>query len=302
MGETRVDGAASGCRLHRGARRLLVRVWALGFIAAAGSAHGTTVSFEDVTLPASGYFNGDPGNLTAGQSVSEPIDSGGVAFGNTFGIDSYGDYDYPYWYGFSVSNVVDTTDPDFTNQYAAYPGGGYQSQNYGVAYGDGAEFTLPAASRVAGFRIANTTYAYLSMTVADPYGFSTPLSAPGGFFRVTAAGFLGGSATGSAEFFLADLRTVSSPGVVASWAWFDLSGLGLVDRVAFSFAGSDTGPYGLNTPAYFAMDALVFTVPEPSAFALLACGGALAIGMLRCRRRARLVTGRADRTSGEPPA
>ena len=266
----------------------------------AGSAGGTTVTFEDVALPAAGYVNGDPGNLSAGQSVSNPIVSQGVSFANTFGVDSYGGYDYPYWYGFAVSDVVNTTDPDFTNQYAAYPGGGYGSSNYGVAYADNAVLTLPAAGNVAGFWIANTTYAYLAMTLGDPYGFTAPLAAPGGYFRVTTEGFLGATSTGTADFYLADLRTLASPGVLASWAWFDLSGLGLVDSVSFSFSGSDNGPYGLNTPAYFAMDALVYAVPEPSAFAMLVCGGLLLVAARLRRSRVaeaapRLVGGREER-------
>ena len=248
-------------------------------------APGDTVTFEDLTIPSSGFFNGDTGSVSAGSSVSTPIVSGGVSFGNTFGVDSYGGYDYPYWYGFAASKVVNTSDPDFTNQYASYPGGGDDgSANYIVAYGDGATLVLPAAGSVAGFRIANTTYAYLTMANGDPYGFTSPLAAPDGYFRVTATGFLGGNATGSADFYLTDFRNGASTGVLASWVWFDLSGLGTVDTVSFSFTGSDVGLYGLNTPAYFAMDNLVYSVPEPSTVAMLACGGAVAVAAWGRRR------------------
>jgi hypothetical protein len=251
-------------------------------------APGDTVNFEDLAIPSSGVINGDTGSVTAGSSVSNPIVSGGVSFGNTFGVDSYGGYEYPYWYGFAASKVVNTTDPSFSNQYASYPGGGFNgSSNYLVAYADGATFTLPAAGSVQGFRIANTTYAYLTIANGDPYGFTMPLAAPDGYFRVTATGFLAGNATGSADFDLADFRAGSSMGVLADWAWFDLSGLGTVDAVSFSFTGSDTSVlYGLNTPAYFAMDDLVYAVPEPSTVAMLVCGGcgAAAASFLRRRR------------------
>ena len=40
-------------------------------------------------------------------------------------------------------------------------------------------------------------------------------------------------------------------------------------------SSSDTGSYGMNTPAYFAMDSLT-TVPEPMTIALLGLGGLLA--------------------------
>ncbi|MEI8319866.1 MAG: DUF4465 domain-containing protein [Planctomycetia bacterium] len=219
------------------------------------------MTFEDLSLASNSYFNGDPGNLLNGQSVSNPIVSGGVAFSNTFSVAPDGSY--TYWTGFAASSVVNTTDPDFTNQYASYPGGGYQSPTYGIAYADGASFTLPTPGKVSGFEIANSTYAYLAMANGDPYGFTTPLASAQGYLIVTATGFLQGNSTGSADFYLADFRTLSSAGILAGWAWFDLTGLGTVDMVSFAFTGSDTGSYGLNTPAYFAIDDLTYgSVPE----------------------------------------
>jgi hypothetical protein len=221
--------------------------------------------------------------------VGTPWTTQGVSFSNTYGVDA--SYAFPYWYGFAYSNVVNTTDVTFGNQYASYPGGGYQSANYAVAYSDGATITLPSASALSGFRIANTTYAYGAMMFTDPYNFSTPLG-PGSWFSVTAAGSLGGRPTGSLDYYLADLRTPTSPGVLAGWAWFDLSSLGVVDSVSFSFAGSDIGDYGLNTPAYFAMDNLtVAPVPEPATHAMLAAAALAALGGGVARRRWRIARG-----------
>lgn len=244
------------------------------------------VDFDDLTVPVSGYFNGDPGTLSPGQSVSTPWASAGVSFANTFGIDSYGGFNYEYWYGFAYSNVFNTTDPAFTNQYASYPGGGYGSSTYAVAYADGATLTLPAATMVAGMRIANTTYAALTMLEGDEYGFTAPLASGAGWFATTATGKLAGATTGTATFYLADLRGASPPGILATWAWFDLTPLGTVDTIAFTFDGSDQGTFGLNTPAYFAMDDLTVTaVPEPAAWAMLAGGAATAL--LTARRPVR---------------
>jgi hypothetical protein len=236
------------------------------------------VDFEDLTVPLSGHFNGDPGSLSPGQSVNAPWTSAGVSFANTFGIVSV----YEYWNGFAYSNVVNTTDPAFENQYASYPGGGYQSSTYAVAYADGATITLPVATTVAGMRIANTTYAALTMRDGDQYGFAAPLPA-GGWFATTATGKLAGETTGTATFYLADLRGESPPGIRATWAWFDLTALGTVDTIEFAFDGSDQGTFGLNTPAYFAMDDLTVTaVPEPATWPLLAAG---ATTMLLAARR-----------------
>lgn len=246
-------------------------------------AAAVVVDFEGLVVPQAGFFNGDPGNLAPGDEVSQPWTSGGVDFANTYGIDA--DYGFPYWSGFAYSDVVNTTTNTFENQYAAYPGGGYQSATYAIAYSGAAAVSLPFPATVSGFRIANTTYAYLTMRDGDIYGFTQPL-ATGGWFRVTATGSLGGTTTAAAEFYLADLRGNSPPGIVAGWEWFDLSALGTVDDVSFSFSGSDVGTFGLNTPAYFALDDFSYSasVPEPSTFALMA-GGSLLVAAARCRRR-----------------
>jgi hypothetical protein len=264
----------------------LPAVLVLGLVAAAGIARAAVVDFQDLTVPPAGYFNGDPGTLAPGGSITQPWTSDHVSFSNTFGIDDYGGTTYPWWEGFAYSNVVNTTDPAFTNQYASLPGGGYQSSTYAVPHAEYSGYqptvTLPVPTTVSGFRIANTTYAALTMRDGDQYGFSAPLP-PGGWFATTAIGRLGVATTGSATFYLADLRGASPPGILATWEWFDLSALGTVDRIEFSFSGSDTGPFGLNTPKYFAMDDLtVAAVPEPAVSVLAA---ATAIAAVVWRRR-----------------
>jgi len=262
---------------------LVIRSLVLLALVAPAAAPAVVVDFEDLTVPPAGYFNGDTGTLSPGQSVNVPWTSQGVSFDNTFAIDDSSGFTYSYWLGFAYSNVVNTTDPAFENQYASYPGGGAGSSTYAVAYADGAALALPAPATVTGFQIANTTYAALTMKNGDQYGFSPPLP-PGGWFAATATGKLGATVTGSATFYLADLRGASPPGILSTWSWFDLTSLGVVDRVEFSFDGSDKGVFGLNTPAYFALDDLTVTpVPEPAS---LAAAAVLACGLLIRRRHA----------------
>jgi hypothetical protein len=268
--------------MRRAPRFVFVRSLVILALVGPATAPAAVVDFEGLSVPPSGYFNGDPGTLSPGQSVGVPWTSQGVAFANTFGIDNSSGFTYSYWLGFAYSNVVNTTDPAFENQYASYPGGGAGSSTYAVAYSDGAALTLPEPATVTGFQIANTTYAALTMKNGDAYGFSPPLPA-GGWFATTATGRLGAMVTGSATFFLADLRGGSPPGVLSGWSWFDLTPLGVVDRIEFSFDGSDKGTFGLNTPAYFALDNLtVNPVPEPSSLAV----AAIVCGLLFRRRHA----------------
>lgn len=261
---------------------LLRAVIVLAAVAVPTVSVAATVDFEDFGLSPDSFFNGDTGVVSPGQSRSEAWESGGASFSNTFGIDNtYDPFIYSYWYGFAVSNVVDSTTAGFGNQYAAFPGGGFLSDTYAVAFGDTATMTFATPSSVAGFRIANTTYTFLTLQDGDEYGFTAPL--PGeGWFRVTAEGSLGGSPTGSANFYLADLRGPAPRGLLAGWEWFDLSGLGPVDSIRFSFSGSDVGTFGLNTPAYFAMDNVTYApVPEPSTWVL----GAVAVAAVSGLRR-----------------
>lgn len=254
----------------------------------ASPVRGVVIDFEDLGLATGTVDNGNPGGLEPGQSVSVPIVSGGVSFANTYGIDSFGGFDYPYWYGFAASAVdtvvSGTAKGAFADQYTSYPGGGFGSTSYAVAYGAAAAISLPIPSTVSGFWIANTAYAYCTMANGDEYNFTAALPAGSGWFAATATGRLGVDQTGTVEFFLADLRGASPLGIRSGWNWFDLSALGTVDAIEFSFSGSDVGEFGLNTPAYFAMDDLTVTaVPEPSTWAVLAAA-VLATAVARGRR------------------
>lgn len=269
-----------------------IAIVALGACSVALSAPAAVIDFEDLGLAPGSVDNGDPGGLQPGQSVNAPIVSGGVSFANAYGIDSFDGYDYPYWTGFAasaVSTVVSgTAKGAFSDQYTSYPGGGRGSSTYAVAYSSAAVVTLPVPTAVSGFWIANTAYTYLTMANGDEYNFSSPLPAGSGWFAVTATGRLGAGPAGTSSMYLADLRGASPLGIRAGWSWFDLTPLGTVDRIEFSFTGSDTGAFGLNTPAYFAMDDLtVASVPEPAALAILAAAGGAAAAALGRRSRGR---------------
>ena len=42
--------------------------------------------------------------------------------------------------------------------------------------------------------------------------------------------------------------------LVTTWRSWDLSALGKVNKIKIDFEGSDTGDWGLNTPAYLCID------------------------------------------------
>ena len=81
-----------------------------------------------------------------------------------------------------------------------------------------------------------------------------------------------GTTTGSATFYLADFRDDASL-IVDEWTGFSLTALGEARSILISFASSDVGAYGINTPTYVALDDFTLAaVPEPGSLVLLACG------------------------------
>ena len=230
------------------------------FLGASRSVSADTVDFEDLTLAPESFYNGADG---AGGFVSQ-----GAFFNNSYS-PAFGS-----WSGWSYSNQTDVTTPGFLNQYSAYnlpSGGGDDSPNYGAAdnfqLGD-AMVLLPDGTTPASVRVTNTTYAALSMRDGDMFAkkFGGPDGTDADFFVLTIHGLdASGAATGSMNFFLADYR-FQDPNrnyIVSSWTTVDLTPLGGASVLAFELTSSDIGPFGMNTPAYFAIDNLVVIPAGP---------------------------------------
>jgi hypothetical protein len=151
------------------------------------------------------------------------------------------------------------------------------SNNYAIAYnfspGD-AVITFPTNTHPTSIAITNTTYAAISMRDGDgPGGFGKKFGGPTGndpdFFRLTILGRDSANAsTGSVVFYLADYRFTDNAQdyIVSQWTTVDLSSLGTSTRsLQFNLESSDNDPnFGMNTPAYFAVDNVAFApIPEP---------------------------------------
>ncbi len=277
-----------------------MRLAAVGVVLAglAGTAGAAGATFEEFSLAPESHYGG-------ADSGAGDFTSGGWVFPHNATAWS--------WDGFLYSNETDTITAGYLNQYAAITGGGVDgSANYGIGYvpldwmSDTyepiAQTINPAGQpcTVAGMYVTNTTYAYLAMANGDGpsrrFGY---LDANGdgdfddqGDFDGTYPDYLkliitgtdaGGNATAPIEFYLADFRAADSADdyILNEWTYVDLSGLGEVTALQFSFAGSDVGDFGINTPTYFALDNVV---PEPTSLAMLAVGAA---AMIRRRRPGR---------------
>ena len=216
--------------------------------------------FEDLTLESESYWNGasGPGSMSS-------FETGDATLSNFY------DDEYSYWEGFAYSNSTDTTTPSFENQYSAIPGGGEaDSENYAVGYYSTFYGYPPptvmfsnagSGYTVAGLYVTNTTYAYLAMRDGDAVSkqFGGTSGEDPDWFLLTIHGLdTNGQETGTVEFYLADFRfqDTSEDYFIEEWTWVDLSSLGPVAGLQFTLTSSDNGQYGMNTPAYFAIDTL----------------------------------------------
>jgi hypothetical protein len=242
------------------------------------SAQGViNVDFEDLSLASSesSWSGTYPVDGTGGSGEVTTFTSRGVAFNN------FSDGDWYFWEGFAYSNMSDTTTPGYGNQFSAFTGAGYNAGDDIYAVGFAGYSTIPTVTFteptfVAGGYFTNTTYAALAMLNGEP-----PAEKFGGasgddpdWFVLTITGRdAAGQVTGSVPFYLADYRFADNnlDYVVDGWEYVELSSLEVVMSLEFSLTSSDVGEWGMNTPAYFAMDNLV--IPEPGTFGLLAFGG-----------------------------
>ncbi len=240
------------------------------------SAQAEVSTFDDLSLSPESYWNGSDG--------SGGFTSGSAYFNNNYTDWGGGTYS---WDGFAYSNTTDTTTPGYANQYSAITGGGAGgSNNYAISFVSldwsgtydpiPTEATFDGSCPVSGAYFTNTTYAYLSMLNGDSVG--KKFGGDGGndpdWFLLTIEGKdAGGSSTGTIDFYLADYRFADNllDYIVDDWTWLDLTSLGMVKSLEFSLTSSDTGAWGMNTPAYFTMDDLT-PIPEPSSAALLLSG------------------------------
>lgn len=199
-------------------------------------------TFEDL--------NAQPNTYWDGSDESAMFTSGGYTFINNF-TDWGG---YTSWDGFAYSTMTSTKYETLTDQYNSCVGHGVSdSKTYGVAYYSaymGTEPTVIAATAetfdATGCYVTNAAYAYTSMANGDAYSKKFDAT---DWFLLTATGYKADAVTATAEFYLA-----KDGGIVNDWQYFDLTALGQVDEIHFTLTSSDTGDWGMNTPAYFCID------------------------------------------------
>jgi hypothetical protein len=258
-------------------------------LGAANDTHAGVVDFEDLT-PNTSYTGPGGGKYWNGSDGKGGFVTNGATFANSY------DNTYGSWSGWSYSNTSDTVTDGYTNQFSAYTGIDHTAdpgKNYAVysePWSPAPTLTLAPHMVVQGAWITNTTYAALSMKNGDgfakKFGGATGNEADWFLLSISGTNSLGQSNT--VDFYLADYRfgDNASDYIVNTWSWVDLTALGDAQELTFDLSSSDVGQWGMNTPALFALDDLVFSeAPEPTTLVTVGIGLLLGTAVFRRRNR-----------------
>jgi hypothetical protein len=208
-----------------------------------------TITFETLTVPASGVWNGSDGTGL--------FSANGVNFQNLY------DSKWLVWSGYVYSQKNDVTTQGFENQFSVYDkmNGSNKFSLYHPFYQGEAFAVFPngAENRIHSIDLCNTTFAALTMKYGDAFSkkFGGATGNDPDWFKLTVNGYSRSNVkVGSVDIYLADFRFADSSKdyILDKWTTFDLTSLGKVNKISFSFNSSDTGIYGINTPDYVCLD------------------------------------------------
>lgn len=207
------------------------------------------IDFEEIALNQSGVWIGSD-NL------------GGFLSGNGFFPNYFNAEWNDYWSGFACTNHNDVSTAGYSNMYSSIAGAGAdESEQYAVYYYSGTadtiKFTLP--EKITRLSVSNTTNTYLSMLNGDSFAkkFGGESGSEPDWYKVILTGInQDGVAVGYAEVLLADFRFDNNQldYISNTWTNIDLSALGYLTALVIKIESSDTGSYGINTPAFVCID------------------------------------------------
>lgn len=224
-----------------------------------GNVQNTLVDFNELNLEPESYFvpSGESSFTSGPLSFlynGEAYSWSGFSYSNLSSLN--GEYDHDQFASTSLAGM----DGDSTNYAVAFVGSDWMGGTYDpipshIIVTDG------SAATFSGFYINNNEMAYITML--DGSMFNKKFGGPSGndpdWFRVKIWGIhADNTATEPIYHYLADFRYEdnSLDFITNTWKWVDLQSLGMVKELQFIMESTDSGDFGINTPAYFCMDNL----------------------------------------------
>lgn len=225
------------------------------------AAKTVTISFENQALNADGFWIGD----AKGNSYSYEDDWGGktttytdnayvegtVKFPVTYNLyeSAYGTSDF--WSGIAISNRTETSFSALTltpDQYNNVAGKAHSGRNFAVITTYGEQIDLGAEGVVVR-SLYYTNSAYTMNSILNGDNYSGAKFDATDWLRCTLNVTKADGTTADVDIDLAKDGTY-----VSDWQLLDLSSLGKITKIGFTFTGSRSNDYGVLTPAYICID------------------------------------------------
>jgi len=188
-------------------------------------------------------------------------------FQMNYGWDtSFGGYFGDGW-AISRKNYNKVEPSDFSKHlYCASTGKGFESSEIYAIGTRNAYFEMNKSNMDSGWvlwemQLTNSTFARNSMLFGDAFARKFNASDKDSFVLVI-NGFNNGQLKGTKRLVLADFRDADTTKHFILNTWKSVSFEGwMVDSVHFDMESSDNGDWGMNTPAFFALDNIVLAKP-----------------------------------------
>lgn len=223
------------------------------FCGGAAMAETSKSDFEDINLGDKLYDNGE--------TAEGKFTSGDFNFVNNYSLTEYG----PYFDGFTISASTSTAfDSDSylvdqfnscvgsgagnSSQYAVISWSSYSDNRADAIYHKDNKLFTPQS-------VALTNAAYAFNVIRTGNNYSRKFTDED-VFTLKFLGYKENEATGtSVEVNLAEAGMLQF-----AWKTIDLTDLGEVDEIRFEMTSTDSGNWGMNTPAFFCIDDFVAEV------------------------------------------
>jgi hypothetical protein len=200
-----------------------------------------------------------------GETSYLPVEKGSTLYMPTFWDTSFGGF---WASGWALSKKLDsaTVSVDFARHMYCVKAFSGANNSKGFAVGqNGTSFHLQtaASNAISGFMITNTTAAYNSMKLGDFFAkkFGGKSGNDSDYFVCRIKSFSKGVLKDSQDVYLADFRFQDNAKDYILSSWQPVSFANSPDSVSFEMYSSDNGAWGMNTPAFFAIDNIELSAP-----------------------------------------